>query len=78
MEIVSDDRKSGWKIPPKNTKGRTRVLGRMNNMHHWAVEGEGWGNVNLDYDQRVVMDGRTPLKIMERTNKKRRCSKPSI
>ena len=71
VEVVeSDEGKSGWKVPPKNMNGRTGVLGRANNMHHRGVKGEGGGNVNLNYNQRVVMDLRPPLKVMECTDKK--------
>ena len=70
MKIIeSDEGKSGWEIPPKDMEGRARVLGGTNDMHHRGVEGESRGNVNLNYDQGVMMDSRTPLKIMERTNK---------
>ena len=79
MKIVeSDERKSGWEIPPKNMKGRARVLGGANNMHYWSVEREGWGNMDLNYDQGVMMDSRTPLKIMKRTNKERRSSETCV
>ena len=79
MKIIeSDEGKSGWEIPPKDMEGRARVLGGTNDMHHWGVEGESGGNVNLNYDQRVMMDSRTPLKIMERTNKGGRSSETCV
>ena len=79
MKIIeSDEGKSGWEIPPKDMEGRARVLGRTNNMHHRGVEGESGGNMNLNYDQGVVMDSRTPLKIMKRTNKERRSSETCV
>ena len=79
MEIVEgDEGKSGWKVPPKNMKRRARVLGGANNLHHQGVEREGWGNMNLNYDQGVMMDSRTPLKIMKRTNEERRGSKTCV
>ena len=79
MKIVeSNEGKSGWEVPPKDMKRRARVLGRANNMHHQGVKRKGWGDMNLDYDQRVVMDCRAPLKIMERTNEKRGHSEAGI
>ena len=47
--IESDDWESGREIPPENVNRRTRVLGRVNDVHHRSVKGEGWGNMNL-YD----------------------------
>ena len=47
-------------------------------MHHRGVKGKGRGDVNLNYNQRVVMDFRTPLKIMEHTNKERRSSESGV
>ena len=58
--------------------GRTGVLGRTNNVHHLGVKGKGWGDVDLNDDQGVVMDFRTPLEIMKRTNKERGSSKSCI
>ena len=71
MKIVeSDEGKSSWEIPPKNMEGGARVLGRANDMHHQGVRREGWRNVNLDYNPGVMMHLRTPLKVVECTNKK--------
>ena len=79
MKIVeSDEGKSSWEIPPKNMEGRARVLGRANNMHHRGVKREGWRNVNLNYNQGVVMHLRMPLKVVERTNKKGGSSKTGV
>ena len=79
MKIVeSDERKSGWKIPPKNMDGRARVLGRANDVHHRGVKGKGGGNVDLNYNQRVMMDLRAPLKIMKCTNKERGSSEACV
>ena len=51
MKIIeSDEGKSGQKIPPKDMNGRTGVLGRTNNVHHWGVKREGGGDVDLDDD----------------------------
>ena len=76
--VESNEGKSVWKVPPKNMNGRTRVLGRANDVHHRGVKGKGGGNVDLDDDQRVVMDLRTPLKIMKCTNEERRSSKTCV
>ena len=76
--IKSDERESGWEIPPKNMNGGARVLGGANNIHHWGVEREGWRNVNLNYNQGVVMHLRAPLKVVERTNKKGGSSKTGV
>ena len=79
MKIIeSDEGKSSWEIPPENMERRARVLGGANNMHHRGVKREGWGNVNLNYNQGIVMYFRTPLKVMERTNKERGCSKTGV
>ena len=79
MKIIeSDEGKSIWKIPPKNMERRARILGGVNNMHHRGVKRKGWGNVNLNYDQGVVMHFRTPLKVVERTNKKRGSSETCV
>ena len=76
--VESNEGKSGRKIPPKDVNRRARVLGGVNNMHHWGVEGKGRGDMNLDYDQGVVMDSGTPLKVMECTKEERRGREPSI
>ena len=76
--VESNEGKSGWKVPPKNMERRARILRGANDMHHWGVKREGWGNMNLNYDQGVVMDSGTPLKVMERTNKERGCSKTGV
>ena len=79
MEVVeSDQGKSGWKVPPKDMKRRARVLGGANDMHHRGVEREGGGNMNLNYDQGVIMDSRTPLKIMKCTDKERGSSETCV
>ena len=79
MKIVeSDEGKSGRKIPPKDMNGRTRVLGRANDVHHRGIKGEGGGDVDLNNDQRVMMNLRTPLKVMKRTNKERGSSKTCV
>ena len=79
LEVVeSDEGESGWKIPPKNMERRARILGGVNNMNRRGVEREGGGNMNLNYDQGVMMDSRTPLKIMECTNKERGSSETCI
>ena len=71
MKIIeSDEGKSSWEIPPKNMERRARVLGGTNDMHHWGVKREGWGNVNLNYNQGIMMYLRTPLKVVERTDEK--------
>ena len=76
--MEGDKGKSSREIPPKDVNGRARVLGRANNMHHWGVKREGWRDVNLNYNQRVVMYLRVPLKVVERTNKKRGSSKTGV
>ena len=76
--IESDEGEGGRKIPPKDMNRRTGVLGRVNNVHHRGVKRKGWGNVDLDDDQRVVRDFRTPLKIMKRTNKERGSGKTCV
>ena len=79
MKIVeSDEGKSGQKVPPKDMNRRTRVLGRTNDMHHRGVKGKGGGDVDLNDNQRVMMDLRTPLKIMKCTNKERGSSKTCV
>ena len=72
LQIVeSDEGKGSRKIPPKDVNGGARVLRGANDMHHWGVERKGWGDVNLNNDQGVVMNLRTPLKVMKRANKER-------
>ena len=79
MKIIeSNEGKSSWEIPPENMEGRTRVLGGTNDMHHRGVKRKGWGDMNLNYNQGVVMYLRTPLEIMERTDKKRGSSEPCV
>ena len=68
--IEGNEGEGGREIPPKNMKRGARVLGRANDMHHQGVKREGWRNVNLDYNQGVMMHLRTPLKVVECTNKK--------
>ena len=69
LQIVeSDERESSRKVPPKNMNGGARVLRGANDVHYWGVERKGWGNVNLDNDQGIVMNFRTPLEVMKRTN----------
>ena len=73
MKIVeSDEGKGIRKIPPKDMNGGARVLRGVNDMHYWGVERKGWGDMDLNNDQGVVMDLRTPLKIMKCANKERR------
>ena len=76
--IESDERESSREIPPKNMKGRAGVLGRANDMHHRGVKREHWRDMNLNYDQGVVMYFRTPLKVMECTDKEGGSSKASV
>ena len=79
LQIVeSDERESSGEIPPKNMNGGARVLRGTNNMHHWGVEGKGWGNMNLNNDQGVMMNFGAPLKVMKRTNKERGCSETCV
>ena len=76
--VESDEGESGWKVPPKNVNGGARVLGRTDDMHHRGIKGKGWRDMYLNNDQGVVMDLRAPLKVMERTNEERGCSKTSV
>ena len=79
MQIVeSDEGKSSRKIPPKDMNGGARVLRGANDMHYRDVEGKGRGNMDLNNDQGVVMNFRTPLKVVERTNKEMGCSETSV
>ena len=79
LQIVeSDERKGSRKIPPKDVNGGARVLRGANDMHHWGVEGKGWGNMDLNNDQGEMMNFRAPLKVMKRTNKERGCSETSV
>ena len=79
MQIIeSDERKSSGEVPPEDMNGRARVLGRTNDVHHWGVEREGRGDVDLNQDQGVVMDSGTPLKIVECTNQERGSSKACV
>ena len=79
MQVIeSNEGKSGWKIPPKDMKRRARVLGRTNNVHHRGVKRKGWRNMDLDDDERVVMNCRAPLKVVERANKKGGSSKSGV
>ena len=45
-----DKRESGREIPPKDMNGRAGVLGGMNNVYYWEVEGEGRRDINLYYN----------------------------
>ena len=47
-------------------------------MHHWGVKRKGWGDIDLNDDQGVMMDSGAPLKIMECAKEERRCSKTSV
>ena len=47
-------------------------------MHHRGVKGKGGGDMNLNYDQRVVVDLRTPLKIVKCTDEERGSSKTCV
>ena len=76
--VESDEGKSIWEVPPTNMKRRTRVLGGTNDMHHRGVKRKGWRDMDLNDDQGVMVNCRTPLKVMERTNKKRGCSKTGV
>ena len=76
--IEGNKRESSREIPPKDMNGRAGVLGRMNDMYYWEVEGEGWGDVDLHYNQRIMVYLRTPLKAMKRTDEKRRGGETSI
>ena len=79
MQVIeSDEGESCREIPPKDMKRRARVLRGMNDMHHRGVKTEGWRNMNLNYDQGVMMDGRTPLKVVERTDQERGCSEAGV
>ena len=79
LEIVkSDEGKSSWEIPPKDVERRTRVLGRMNDMHHRGVEGKGWRDMDLNNDQGVMVNCRAPLEVVECTNKERGSSKTGV
>ena len=79
MQIVeSNEGEGSRKIPPKDVNGRAGVLGRTNNVYYWKVEREGWGDVNLNYNQRVMVHFRTPLKVMERTDEEGRSSETCV
>ena len=79
LQIVESNKGKGSReIPPKNVKRRARVLGRANDMHHRGVKREGGRNMNLNYDQGVMMHFRAPLKVMECTNKEGGCSKTGV
>ena len=76
--VESDEGKGSREIPPKDVKRGARILGRTNDMHHQSIERKGWGDMDLDYDQGVMVDSRAPLKVMECTNKKRGHSKTGV
>ena len=76
--FVSDEGKSSRKIPPKDMNGRARVLRGANDMHYRGVERKGWGDVNLNNNQGVMMNFRTPLKVMKRTNEERGSSESCV
>ena len=79
MKVVeSNEGKSGWEIPPKDVKGGTRVLGRTNNVHYRGVKRKGWRNMDLNDDERVVVNCRAPLKVVKRTNKERGSSESGV
>ena len=79
MQIIeSDEGESGRKIPPKDMNGRAGVLGRTNDVYYWKVEREGWGDVNLNYNQRVMVYFGTPLKVMERADEEGRGSETCV
>ena len=69
LQIVeSDEGESSRKVPPRDMNGGARVLRRANDVHHWGVERKSWGNVNLNNNQGIMMNFRTPLEVMKRTN----------
>ena len=68
--VESDKGESSREISPKNMNGGTGVLRGTDDVHHRGVKGEGWRNMYLNDDQRVVMNFGSPLKVVERTNKK--------
>ena len=47
-------------------------------MHHWGVKRKGWRDMDLNDDQGIMMNGRAPLKVVERTNKEGRSSKTGV
>ena len=79
LQIVeSDEGKGSREVPPKDMNGGARVLRGANDMHHRGVERKGWGNMNLDDNQGIVMNFRTPLKVMKCTNKERGSSETCV
>ena len=79
LQIVeSDEGESSRKIPPKDMNGGARVLRGANDVHHRGVERKGWGNVNLNNNQGVMVNFRTPLKVMKRTNEERGSSETCV
>ena len=79
MEIIKgDEGKCSGEIAPKDMQRGTRVLGRTNDVHHQGVKGKGWGDVDLNNDQGVMMDCGMALKVMERTDQKGGCSKSGV
>ena len=79
MQVIEgDERKSSREIPPKDMNGGAGVLRGVNDMYHRGVKRKGWGNMNLNNDQGVMMNFRAPLKVMKRTNKERGCSEASV
>ena len=68
LQIVESDKgKSSRKIPPKDMNGGARVLRGANDLHHRSVEGKGWGNMDLNNDQGVMMNFRSPLEVVKCT-----------
>ena len=79
LQIVeSDEGESSRKIPPKDMDGGARVLRGANDMHYRGVERKGWGNVNLNNNQGVMVNFGTPLKVMKRTNEERGSSETCV
>ena len=79
LQIVESRGREGCReIPPEDVNGRARVLGRAHNMHHRGVKRKGRGKMNLNYNQRETVELRSPLKVMESTDKEGRHSKTSV
>ena len=69
LQVVESCRREGCReIPPKNVNGRAGILRRAHDMHYRGVKGEGWGDMNLDYNQRETVKVGPPLKVMESTD----------
>ena len=47
-------------------------------MHHRGVKREGWGDMNLNYNQGKTVKAGSPLKVMESTNEERGRSETSV